>query len=133
MDSHCAEDSQSNLEANDTFLTEENVRDHNREDAGDAESTSKKHLSCLQELQGKLGKVSAKQTPPSAEDDDPKAEEADEMIEETEALGSPENLEAEPGHDACVNNHGNATEEELAPEIPRKGKEESCNGDHSRQ
>lgn len=41
MDSDFVEDKQSNLEANDEFLTKENLEEHNGEDAGGQKSRAK--------------------------------------------------------------------------------------------
>lgn len=51
IDSHCAEDQQSNLEANDEYLTKGNAEEHNGEDARYMEIKGKKLCSCLQEQQ----------------------------------------------------------------------------------
>lgn len=63
MDGLYAEDKQSNLEANNEFLTKENEEEHNSEDAGDAEVKGKNRCCCLQEQQSKEGKVVAAEGP----------------------------------------------------------------------
>lgn len=48
MDSHCAENEQSNWEANKEFLTKENGGEYDDEDAGCAKIKGKKHHCRLQ-------------------------------------------------------------------------------------
>lgn len=91
IDSHCVEDEQRILEANDEFLTKENAEEHNDENDGDAEIKGKKHHSCLQEQQRKAGKAAAEEAPPPVEDEE---------------------------HRDSADNCGNATEEGVPPSDP---------------
>lgn len=63
---------------------------------------------------------------------EPKANGEDQMIEGTEAVNSPKNVEAEPGHEASANVSGNAMDG-VPPSGPAEEEEQCLNGGHSRQ
>lgn len=95
MNNHCLENEQSNVEANDKFLTKVNAEEYNAEDVGDAEIKDGKHCWCLQMQQGKAGNVSAEEGHRSMKDEEAKTEGGDQMVEEAEAADSLENVKAQ--------------------------------------
>lgn len=131
VDIHCPENEHSNLEANDECLGKQNAEEHNGKDAGDVVYKIMKHHYHLQEQERKAANVAAQEAHPTMEDEKPSAVGGDQMIEETEAVGSPENLVAEPGHQDSANDYKNATER-VAPSA-RVEDDKGRTGDHSRQ
>lgn len=66
------------------------------------------------------------------EDEEPRPKGPDRMIEGAEAVDSPENVEAEPGHEASTDDHENGMEG-VSPSAPADDTKEDCTWDHSRQ
>lgn len=66
-------------------------------------------------------------------DEEPKSEGGGQMIEGAEAVDSAGTMEAELGHKASADDHGNFTQEEVPPSASAEKKKEGRNRDHTRR
>lgn len=85
--------------------------EHNGEDAGAVEIKAKKHCCRLPEQQRKLGKLLAEEAPPPKEEKEPKKNGGDKKNQVAQVMHSPDNIKAQPGHEAFADDRGNATED----------------------
>lgn len=116
MDSHCAVNKQNNLEANDELITKNNPEEHNGEDVGDADIKQNALLPSAEAAE-KGGHGCCRGRTSYNEGRGTEARRRRPDYKGPEAVNSPENVKAKPGHEASMDDRGNATEG-VAPSTP---------------